>query len=87
MAKTVQIVTSERVTSKNADIISVANTVLYPADLLDQQVNETLQMLRKKAEKSGLAAVTGVNLVPVYDSSRNVTLLVAYGTAIFEQET
>lgn len=57
--------------SENPQVITVINS---------GQIDETLSMLREKAQKMGASAVVGVRMVPIVDGSG--VQMMAYGTAI-----
>lgn len=65
----------------NPQIITVINRALYGNEALYRQPDETLLMLRTKAQEMGATAVVGVRMVPLVDD-RGVQLMMAYGTAI-----
>ncbi len=58
--------------SENPQVITVINR---------GQIDETLSMLRAKAQEMGASAVVGVRMVPLVDGSGGVQMM-AYGTAI-----
>lgn len=67
--------------SENPQVITVINRALYGDEAQYRQPDETLSMLRAKAQEMGASAVVGVRLVPLVDD-RGAQMMMAYGTAV-----
>lgn len=65
-------------------IVHVANVKVYPIASLKTQMDDTLAMLASEARSVGAIDLIGVRFEPVWDATRAINVMMAYGTALIE---